>query len=83
MTRHSALLRALAGRIPRRGLAGLARTGVAVLAVGSLAACQGAYDLPLPGGAAQGGDVYHVTAEFADVLDLVPQSAVKVNEVTV
>ncbi|HET7660468.1 MAG TPA: MCE family protein [Oryzihumus sp.] len=83
MTRHTVLLRAAARRIPRRGLAGLARTGVAVLAVGSLAACQGAYDLPLPGGAAQGGDVYHVTAEFADVLDLVPQSAVKVNEVTV
>ncbi|GAA1257463.1 MCE family protein [Oryzihumus leptocrescens] len=83
MTRHTASLLAAASRIPRRGLAGLARTAVAVLAVGSLAACQGAYDLPLPGGAAQGGDVYHVTAEFADVLDLVPQSAVKVDEVTV
>ena len=69
--------------MPWRAAARLARTGVALLAVGSLAACQGAYDLPLPGGAARGGDVYHVTAEFADVLDLVPQSAVKVNEVTV
>ena len=71
------------GRMPRRAAARLLRTGAALLAVGSLAACQGAYDLPLPGGAAQGGDTYHVTAEFADVLDLVPQSAVKVNEVTV
>ena len=33
--------------------------------------------------AAGGGDIYRVTAEFADVLDLVPQSAVKVDEVTV
>jgi phospholipid/cholesterol/gamma-HCH transport system substrate-binding protein len=35
----------------------------------------------LPGGAGAGG--YQVTAEFSDVLDLVPQSAVKVNDVTV
>ena len=49
----------------------------------SLTACQGVYDLPLPGGAAGGNDVYRVTAEFADVLDLVPQSSVKVNQVTV
>ena len=31
----------------------------------------------------QTSDVYQVTVEFADVLDLVPQSAVKVNDVTV
>ncbi len=42
-----------------------------------------AYDLPLPGGAGTGDDSYTVTAEFADVLDLVPQSSVKVNQVTV
>jgi phospholipid/cholesterol/gamma-HCH transport system substrate-binding protein len=54
-----------------------------LLAVGSLTACEGVYDLPLPGGAAGGNDVYRVTVEFADVLDLVPQSAVKVNDVTV
>jgi phospholipid/cholesterol/gamma-HCH transport system substrate-binding protein len=56
---------------------------VAVLLTASLTACQGIYDLPLPGGAAGGGDVYRVTAEFADVLDLVPQSSVKVDQVTV
>ncbi|NJC65015.1 MCE family protein [Planosporangium flavigriseum] len=39
-------------------------------------------DLPLPGGGPS-GDAYHVTVEFSDVLDLVPQSAVKVNDVTV
>jgi phospholipid/cholesterol/gamma-HCH transport system substrate-binding protein len=55
----------------------------ALLAAGSLTACQGVYDLPLPGGAATGSDAYHVTVEFRDVLDLVPQSAVKVNDVTV
>ncbi|WP_432146521.1 MCE family protein [Streptomyces sp. bgisy084] len=42
----------------------------------------GLYDVPLPGGAAA-GDAYHVTVEFRDVMDLVPQSAVKVNNVTV
>ena len=36
-----------------------------------------------PGGAGTGDDSYTVTAEFADVLDLVPQSSVKVNQVTV
>ena len=39
-------------------------------------------DLPLPGGA-PAGDGYTVTAEFSDVLDLVPQAAVKVDDVTV
>ena len=59
-------------------------TSVTALAMaGSLTACEGIYDLPLPGGAATGSDAYHVTVEFADVLDLVPQSAVKVNDVTV
>ncbi|MFF3565438.1 MCE family protein [Streptomyces sp. NPDC002574] len=43
----------------------------------------GLYDVPLPGGAAADGHAYHVTVEFRDVLDLVPQSAVKVNNVTV
>ncbi|MET7383097.1 MCE family protein [Streptomyces sp. NPDC005526] len=43
----------------------------------------GWYDVPLPGGAAADGHAYHVTVEFRDVLDLVPQSAVKVNDVTV
>ncbi|TXS47883.1 MCE family protein [Streptomyces sp. t39] len=39
--------------------------------------------LPLPGGADLGDDPYEITAEFADVLSLVPQSAVKVNDVAV
>ncbi|WP_210586825.1 MCE family protein [Streptomyces sp. GESEQ-35] len=56
-------------------------------AVGSLllSGCEfnGWYDVQLPGGAASDGHAYHVTVEFRDVLDLVPQSAVKVNNVTV
>ncbi len=43
----------------------------------------GVYDLPLPGGADLGSHPYTVTAQFTDVLDLVPQSAVKVNDVAV
>ncbi|HSE10379.1 MAG TPA: MCE family protein [Nocardioidaceae bacterium] len=41
------------------------------------------YSLPLPGGADLGDDPYTVKVEFRDVLDLVPQSSVKVNDVTV
>ncbi|WP_254665969.1 MCE family protein [Streptomyces sp. WMMB 322] len=43
----------------------------------------GLYDVPLPGGAGTDDDAYRVTVEFRDVLDLVPQSTVKVNNVTV
>ncbi|GAA2393198.1 MCE family protein [Streptomyces coeruleofuscus] len=60
---------------------------VAWAAVGTLllSGCEfnGWYDVPLPGGAAADGHAYHVTVEFRDVLDLVPQSAVKVDNVTV
>lgn len=71
---------------PTRG--GLRRLtqAVAGVLVGTLAlsACDfSVYDLPLPGGADVGDDPITVTVEFADVLDLVPKSAVKVNDVTV
>ncbi|MEV1289149.1 MCE family protein [Micromonospora sp. NPDC049679] len=39
-------------------------------------------DLPLPGGAPSGVG-YEINVEFTDVLDLVPQAAVKVDDVTV
>lgn len=42
-----------------------------------------AYDLPLPGGVDTGDDAYQVRIEFADVIDLVPMSSVKVNDVSV
>ncbi|WP_433615062.1 MCE family protein [Dactylosporangium sp. CA-139114] len=47
-----------------------------------IAACLLVGGCDLPGGA-PAGDGFSVTAEFADVLDLVPQAAVKVDDVTV
>jgi phospholipid/cholesterol/gamma-HCH transport system substrate-binding protein len=41
------------------------------------------YKLPLPGGADLGSEPYSVTVQFRDVLDLVPQSAVRVNDIAV
>ena len=41
------------------------------------------YKLPLPGGADVGDDPVTVHIMFRDVLDLVPQSSVKVNDVSV
>ncbi len=50
----------------------------------TLSACEfDVYSLPLPGGPDTGDDPITVTAQFADVLDLVPKSTVKVNDVTV
>jgi phospholipid/cholesterol/gamma-HCH transport system substrate-binding protein len=50
-----------------------------------LAGCgfHGLYSAPLPGGADLGSHPYTLTVEFQNVLDLVPQSAVKVNDVAV
>ncbi|MDI3405343.1 MCE family protein [Streptomyces cavernicola] len=63
------------------------RGTAAWVALGSLflAGCDfhGLYDVDLPGGAANDADAYRVTVDFRDVLDLVPQSAVKVDGVTV
>jgi phospholipid/cholesterol/gamma-HCH transport system substrate-binding protein len=57
--------------------------GVAALAT-LLSGCDfSVYSLPLPGGAKIKGPAYHVTVEFSDVLDLVPKSSVKVDDVTV
>jgi phospholipid/cholesterol/gamma-HCH transport system substrate-binding protein len=42
---------------------------------------KGLYSAPLPGGADTGDHPYTLVAYFANVLDLVPQSAVKVNDV--
>lgn len=66
----------------RRGALAVALTGGLV----ALTGCQsfnGLYSMPLPGGASLGSHPYTVHAEFADVLDLVPQSSVKVNGVIV
>ena len=63
------------------------RTKVLVLGVlvaMFLSACDfSVYGLPLPGGPDVGEDPMTIKVEFADVLDLVPQSTVKVNDVSV
>ena len=43
----------------------------------------GVYDTPLPGGADLGSHPITVSADFDDVLDLVPQSSVKVDNISV
>lgn len=62
-----------------------ARRFVALATAGALAlsgcAFNGLYSAPLPGGANLGSHPYTITAYFDNVLDLVPQSAVKVNDV--
>jgi phospholipid/cholesterol/gamma-HCH transport system substrate-binding protein len=59
--------------------AALAVVGLATTGCGF----HGVYSLPLPGGEGTSGAKYHVTVEFADALDLVPRSSVKVNGASV
>ena len=62
----------------------LAATALALVAsVTSGCGFHGVYSLPLPGAAGTGADTYTVKVQLADVLDLVPYSAVKVNGATV
>ncbi len=70
-----------ATRRPRTPLRALL---VALLGCLLLSGCDfDVYKLPLPGGADTGDDPMTITVEFRDVLDLVPKSSVKVNDVTV
>ena len=69
-------------------LPGVAAVAISVATALCVAGCSsggfnGIYSLPLPGGASLGSHPYQVTAEFTNVSDLVPQSAVKVNDVAV
>lgn len=66
---------------PRRAVAVAGLCVVAVTASGC--GSQGIYSLPLPGGPNTGSNPMTLTADFSDVLDLVPQSLVKVNGVPV
>ncbi|GLZ12331.1 hypothetical protein Acsp04_25660 [Actinomadura sp. NBRC 104425] len=73
-----------AGR--RTGAAAVRRLGaVALAAAAALSGCsfRGVDSLPLPGGPDLGPDPRTVKIEFSNVLDLVPQSVVKVNDVSV
>jgi phospholipid/cholesterol/gamma-HCH transport system substrate-binding protein len=60
-----------------------AATATALLTSGCGVLSSGLRGVDLPGGADLGDDPYRVTVEFADVVDLVPQSLVKVNDVSV
>ena len=63
---------------------GLRLLVVGVVGAVGLSACDlDVYSLPLPGGADVGDDPISVEVEFEDVLDLVPQSSVKVNDISV
>jgi phospholipid/cholesterol/gamma-HCH transport system substrate-binding protein len=92
------LLRRARGRAAgaaRRALAAplaasVTRVAAVLVAAALVAGCSGRgngysgiYSLPLPGGASLGSHPYRVTAEFGNVLDLVPQSAVRVNDAAV
>jgi phospholipid/cholesterol/gamma-HCH transport system substrate-binding protein len=57
---------------------------VVVLAV-TATGCKfdGAYDLPLPGSPVSDDNSFQITAEFADILNVVPKSPVMVDDVTV
>jgi phospholipid/cholesterol/gamma-HCH transport system substrate-binding protein len=67
---------------PRRALPAAAAVLAAALLL-SGCSLPGLYGVPLPGGADLGGHPYRVRAQFGNVLDLVPQSAVRVNDVPV
>lgn len=76
------------GKAAGAGIGGVVALGVVVVLTVTmlpkdLPRFDGIEDLPLPGGADLGSHPYTVTAELADVLSLVPQSAVKVNDVAV
>ena len=68
---------------PRRAAIGIAALTSSALIGGCGVLGGGVYDAPLPGGADIGKNPVRITAEFDDVLDLVPQSSVKVDNVAV
>jgi phospholipid/cholesterol/gamma-HCH transport system substrate-binding protein len=67
-------------RGPGRRAAGVLAAFVSAVLV--LSGCS-IYDAPLPGGKSTGDNPMTIKVLFRDVLDLVPQSTVKVNDVTV
>ncbi|WP_414944170.1 MCE family protein [Amycolatopsis sp. cmx-11-32] len=69
-------------RRQRQRIAGV-MAGVLMLAGCSDGGFSGLYNTPLPGGADLGDHPYRLSAQFSDVLDLVPQASVKVNDVPV
>jgi len=87
--RFAAIRNPGAARPPRHTpIPALAAGVIAAVTAVCVAGCSsggfnGIYSIPLPGGADVGSHPYQVTAEFSNVVDLVPQSSVKVNDVSV
>lgn len=77
MTHSKSAIRSV---VPER--AGVLAAGMCVVAL-AVSGCGGISDVPLPGGPDVGSDPMHLTIAFEDVLDLVPQSAVKVDGVPI
>ena len=67
-----------------RGWRRLAVLALLLLTLVGLTGCGlQAYDLPLPGKQVSSSDGYRVTADFADVVDVVPRTLVMANDVAV
>jgi phospholipid/cholesterol/gamma-HCH transport system substrate-binding protein len=64
-------------------LARLLAALVGVVLLVSSCKFDGAYDLPLPGDPVDASHGFEITAEFEDILNIVPKSPVKVDDVTV
>lgn len=77
------MMRWLTRRLPRRRARAVIPVVLGAVLLSSGCGFQGMYSVPLPGGADLGDHPYTVKAEFADVLNLVPQSTVKVHDVPV
>ena len=73
----------LRARIPALAAGVVAAATAVCVAACSSGGFNGIYSIPLPGGASLGPHPFQVTAEFSNVGDLVPQSSVKVNDVSV
>jgi phospholipid/cholesterol/gamma-HCH transport system substrate-binding protein len=67
----------------RRALAAVMTAATLLLTTGCGVLSGGLRGVDLPGGASLGDDPYRLTIEFTDVVDLVPQSLVKVDDVPV
>jgi phospholipid/cholesterol/gamma-HCH transport system substrate-binding protein len=80
---HRRQPRPAAGRCRWHWLPAAAAAAALLAGCSSSTGYSGIYSIPLPGGASLGSHPYEVTAQFADVADLVPQSAVMVNDVAV
>ncbi|PVZ10230.1 phospholipid/cholesterol/gamma-HCH transport system substrate-binding protein [Actinomycetospora cinnamomea] len=68
-----------------RSTRGVRVVALFVVALIGLSGCgvRSLQELPLPGGAALGPEPYTVTAQFTNVVDLVPNNSVRVNDVPV